>query len=96
MVAGHEIEELQLELESKVCGLGVDALAELAGHLQVAMETKELGRLALSKKFREKIEQDLSEANDKLGRKEKFPGESWSIFFANIRNDSPNFYGSLK
>ena len=53
MVAGHEIEELQLELESKVCGLGVDALAELAGHLQV--ETKELGRLALSKRIREKI-----------------------------------------
>ena len=29
------------------------------------METKELGRLALSKKFREQIEQDLSEADDK-------------------------------
>ena len=65
MVAGHEIEELQLELESKVCGLGVDALAELAGHLQVAMETKELGRLALSKRIRGKIEQDWSEADDK-------------------------------
>ena len=63
MVAGHEIEELQLELESKVCGLGVDALAELAGHLQV--ETKELGRLALSKRIREKLEQDLSETDDK-------------------------------
>ena len=94
MAAEHEIKELQLQLESKVCAPGVDALAELAEHLQVEM--KELGRLALSKKFREKIEQDLSEANDKLGRKEKFPGESWSIFFANIRNDSPNFYGSLK
>ena len=29
-----------------VCGVGVDALAQLAEHLQV--ETKELGRLALS------------------------------------------------
>ena len=63
MAAEHEIEELQLQLESKVCGLGVDALAELAEHLQV--ETKELGRLALSKKIREKIEQDVSEADDK-------------------------------
>ena len=63
MAAEHEIEELQLQLESKVCGLGVDALAELAEHLQV--ETKDLGRLALSKRIREKIEQDLSEADDK-------------------------------
>ena len=60
MAAEHEIEELQLQLESKVCGLGVDALAQLAEHLQV--ETKELGRLALSKKIRE---HDLSEADDK-------------------------------
>ena len=29
------------------------------------METKDLGRLALSKKIREKIEQGLSEADDK-------------------------------
>ena len=63
MAAEHEIEELQLQLESKVCGLGVDALAELAEHLQV--ETKEFRRLALSMKIREKIEQDVSEADDK-------------------------------
>jgi len=63
MAAEHEVEELQLQLESKVCGLGVDALAQLAEHLQV--ETKELGRLALSKRIREKIEQDVSEADDK-------------------------------
>ena len=63
MAAEHEIEELQLQLESKVCGLGVDALAQLAEHLQV--ETKGLGRLALSKRIREKIEQDVSEADDK-------------------------------
>ena len=29
MAAEHEAEELQLQLESKVCGLGVDALAQL-------------------------------------------------------------------
>ena len=63
MAAAHEIEELQLQLESKVCGLGVDALAQLAEHLQV--ETKELGRLALSKKIREQIEHDVNEADDK-------------------------------
>ena len=68
MAAEHEIEELQLQFESKllltmVCGLGVDALAQLAEHLQV--ETKELGRLALSKKIREQIEHDLSEGDDK-------------------------------
>ena len=37
-------------------------MAQLAEHSQV--ETKELGRLALSKKIREKVEQDLSEADD--------------------------------
>ena len=63
MAAEHEIEELQLQLESKVCGLGVDALAQLAEHLQV--ETKELGRLALLKKVREQIEHDVNEADDK-------------------------------
>jgi len=63
MAAEHEIEELQLQLESKVCGLGVDARVQLAEHLQV--ETKELGWLALSKRIREKIEQDVSEADDK-------------------------------
>ena len=63
MAAEHEIEELQLQLESKVCGLGVDALAQLAEHLQA--ETKELGRLALSKKIREQIEHDVNEADDK-------------------------------
>ena len=63
MAAEHKIEELQLQLESKVCGLGVDTLAQLAEHLQVEM--KELGRLALSKKICEQIEHDVNEADDK-------------------------------
>jgi len=63
MAVEREIKELQLQLESKVCGLGVDALAQLADHLQVEM--KELGRLALSKRICQKIEQDLGKADDK-------------------------------
>ncbi|KAL9964944.1 hypothetical protein ACROYT_G028661 [Oculina patagonica] len=63
MAAENEIEELQLQIESKVCGLTADGLKELAEHLQV--EAKELGRLALSRKIREKIEQELTEADDK-------------------------------
>ena len=39
IAAEHEIEKFQLQLQSKVCGLAVDALAELEEHLQV--ETKE-------------------------------------------------------
>lgn len=62
MAAEHEIKELQLQLESKVCAPGVDALAELAEHLQVEM--KELGKLVLSKRIREELEQGLSEADD--------------------------------
>jgi len=62
MVAEHEIKQLQLQLESKVCGLGVDALAQLAECLQV--ETKKLEHWR-SKRICEKIEQDVSEADDK-------------------------------
>ena len=63
MVAEHEIEELQLQVESKVCVLGVDAQEQLPEHLQV--ETKVVEGLALSMKIREQIAQDLSEADDK-------------------------------
>ena len=41
MAAEQEIEELQLQLEFKVCCLGVDALAEVAEHLLV--ETTKAG-----------------------------------------------------
>lgn len=63
MATESEIEELQLELEAKVCGLDVDALGQLAEHL--VLEKGKLGRLQLSKRVREKIEQDVSEADDK-------------------------------
>ena len=63
MATESEIEELQLELEAKVCGLDVDALGQLAEHLE--LEKGKLGRLQLSKRVREKIEQDVSEADDK-------------------------------
>ena len=54
MATESEIEELQLELEAKVCGLDVDALGQLAEHL--VLEKGKLGRLQLSKQVREKIE----------------------------------------
>ena len=63
MAVENEIKELQLGLESKVCGLAKDGLKKLAEHLQVG--AKELGRLALSRKIRKKIELDLSETDDK-------------------------------
>lgn len=63
MATESEIEELQLELEAKVCGLDVEALGQLAEHLE--LEKGKLGRLQLSKRVREKIEQDVSEADDK-------------------------------
>ena len=53
MVAEHEIEELQLQVEPKVCVLGVDALEQLPEHLRV--ETKVVEGLALSMKIREQI-----------------------------------------
>ena len=52
MATESEIEELQLELEAKVCGLDVDALGQLAEHL--VLEKGKLGRLQLSKRKKEK------------------------------------------
>lgn len=63
MATESEIEELQLELEAKVCGLDLDALGQLAEH--ITLEKGKLGRLQLSKRIREKIELDVSEADDK-------------------------------
>ena len=62
MATESEIEELQLELEANVCGLDVDTLGQLAE--QLALEKGKLGRLQLSKRVREKMEQDVSEADD--------------------------------
>ena len=62
MATESEIEELQLELEATVCGLDVDALGQLAEHL--VLEKGKQGRLQLSKRVHEKIEQDVSEADD--------------------------------
>ena len=62
MATESEIEQLQLELEAKVCGLDVDALGQLAQHL--VLEKGKLERLQLSKRVGEKIEQDVSEADD--------------------------------
>ena len=63
MATESEIEEFQLELEAKVCGLDIDALEQLAGHL--VLEKGKLERLQLSKRVREKIDQEVSEADDK-------------------------------
>ena len=63
MAAQSEVEELQLQLESKICSLDLNGLVELAAHLNV--EFKELGKLALSKKVREEVENSLTETEDK-------------------------------
>ena len=63
MAAGSEVEELQLQLDSKICSIDLNGLVELAAHLNV--ESKELGKLALSKKIREEVENSLNEVEDK-------------------------------
>ena len=60
-----ELEELQLRLEAEICGLGMEALTDLAKQLQV--NTEGLKKLTLSKEIRKKIEQDIGEAEDKKG-----------------------------
>ena len=63
MAAQSEVEELQPQLESKICSIDLNGLLELAAHLNV--ESKELGKLALSKKIREEVENSLTETEDK-------------------------------
>ena len=63
MAEESEVEELQLQLESKICSIDLNGLVELAAHLKV--ESKELRKLALSKKIREEVENSLNEAEDK-------------------------------
>ena len=55
MAAESEVEEVQLE--SKICSIDLNGLVELAAHLKV--ESKELGKLALSNKIREEVENSL-------------------------------------
>ena len=63
MAAQPEVEELQLQLESKFCSIDLNGLVELAAHLNV--EFKKLAKLALSKKIREEVENSLIETEDK-------------------------------
>ena len=51
-------QEFQLQLESKICSIDLNGLVELAAHLNV--EFKELGKLALSKKICEEVENSLT------------------------------------
>ena len=48
MATQSEVEELQLQLESKFCSIDLNGLVELAAHLNV--EFKKLAKLAPSKK----------------------------------------------
>ena len=49
MAVQSEVEELQLQLESKFCSIDLNGLVELVAHLNV--EFKKLAKLALSKKI---------------------------------------------
>ena len=60
-----EVEELQLWLEAEICGLQMEALTDLAKQLKV--NTEGLRKLILSKKIREKMEQNVEESEDKKG-----------------------------
>ena len=57
MAAQSEVEELQLQLESKICSLDLNGLVKLAAHINV--------EFALSKKIREEVENSLTETEDK-------------------------------
>ena len=59
-----ELEELQLAIESEICGMTRDKLIELAEHLEVA--TEGLGKLQMSKRIRETVEANVETSEDKM------------------------------
>ena len=64
MAEQPEIEELQLALESDICGLTKKELLKVAKHVDV--DTEGLRKLQISKRIREKIEGDIEKAEDKI------------------------------
>ena len=65
MAEQSEIEELQLALESEICGLTNEELIKVAQHVNVS--TEGLRKLQISKRIREKIEADIEKSQDKKG-----------------------------
>ena len=63
MAEQSEIEELQLALESEICGLTKEELIKVAKHVNV--NTEGLRKLQISKRIREKIEADIEKSEDK-------------------------------
>ena len=63
MTDQSEIEELQLTLESEICGLTMKELIKVAEHVKVA--TEELSKFQLLKRIRKKIEEDVEAAEEK-------------------------------
>ena len=106
MAAQSEVEGLQLQLESKICSIDLNGLVELAAHLNV--EFKELGKLALSKKIREDLENSLTETEDKKvylvgllafvnGKPPPLEGDATANKEqVEVKHESPNQSGTLK
>jgi hypothetical protein len=63
MAEQSEIEELQLALESEICGLTKEGLIKVAKHVNV--NTEGLRKLQISKRIREKILADIEKSEDK-------------------------------
>ena len=63
MAEQSEIEELQLALESEICGLTKEELTKVAKHVNV--NTEGLRKLQISKRIREKIEAYIEKSEDK-------------------------------
>lgn len=63
MTEQSAIEELQLALESEICGLSQEELVKVAEHVKV--NTEGLGKLQISKRIRAQIEKDIETSEDK-------------------------------
>ena len=69
MAEQPDMQELQLALESEVCGLTKEELLKVAKHVDVDIEG--LRKLQISKRIRDKIEGDIEKAEDKIAYLQK-------------------------
>ena len=60
--SNSDIQKTQLSLETDICGLGQEKLISIAEHLNIS--TEGLRRLQLTRKIREKIEEELKDKEE--------------------------------
>lgn len=87
------MDDLLLEIESKICLLEIPKLEEIAGLLKIDITAHlSKGRLKASKKLRQELETLLDE-HEEQGNKESFIVSVWEIVCGNMGDESGSIVG---